>query len=127
MAFTNTSAFPKVALAPLPIALPYKIKDPVPTRPNKIPVTILVRMRSFMIIADKIKTIIGVVTIITDADMGEVRLNPLKKVSILNATPKKAAAIIRGKSFKSIFCFGIKSQINQKSNVEPLTRSNIKP
>jgi hypothetical protein len=43
-------------------------------------------MRSFIIIADK--TIMGVVTIITDADMGGVRLNPLKKVSILSATPK---------------------------------------
>jgi hypothetical protein len=62
-------------------------------------------MRSFMIIAES-TTIMGVVTIMTDAEIGEVRLIH-KKVSILKATPKKAAAIIRGKSFMAIFSFGI--------------------
>ena len=51
-----------------------------------------------MIMADNINTIIGVVTIITAAEIGEVKLNPLKKVSMFKATPKKAAAIILGKS-----------------------------
>jgi hypothetical protein len=65
--------------------------------------------------------------IIAAAEIGEVRLNPLKKVSILNATPKKAAAIILGKSPKAIFSLGIKSHVSQKSSTEPPTRSKINP
>jgi hypothetical protein len=80
-----------------------------------------------MIMDERINTIIGVVTIITDADMGEVRLNPLKKVSILKATPKNAAAIILGKSLKAIFSFGINSQESQNKSIAPLTLSKIKP
>jgi hypothetical protein len=83
--------------------------------------------RSFIIIADKTSTIIGVETIITAAEIGEVRLNPLKKVSILNATPKKAAAIILGKSPMAIFSLGIKSHVSQKSSTEPPTRRKINP
>jgi hypothetical protein len=48
-----------------------------------------------------------VVTIITDAEMG-VRLNPLKKVK--HVKTKSAAAIIRGKSLRAIFSFGINNQ-----------------
>ncbi len=69
----------------------------------------------------------GVVTIKTEADIGEVRLNPLKKVSILKATPKKAAAMIRGKSERSIFSFGINNQMSQNKITEPPTRKTIKP
>jgi len=46
--------------------------------------------------AERISTIIGVQTISTDAEIGEVKLNPLKKESIFKATPKKAAHIILG-------------------------------
>ena len=72
-------------------------------------------------------TIIGVETIKTAAEIGEVRLNPLKNVSILKATPKKAAAIIRGKSVLSIFSLGTKSQINQNKITEPPTRKTMNP
>jgi hypothetical protein len=85
------------------------------------------RIRSFIIIAERSSTIIGVVTMITDADMGEVRLNPLKKVSMLKATPKKAAAIIRGKSLKAIFSFGMNNQESQNNSIAPVTRNKIKP
>jgi hypothetical protein len=84
-------------------------------------------MRSFKIIAERIKTIMGVVTIKTDAEIGEVKLKPLKKVSILKATPKKAAAMIRGKSLLSIFSLGRKSQISQNKITELPTRKTIKP
>ena len=43
---------------------------------------------------EKINTKIGEVTIITDALIGVVKLNPLKKVSIFKPTPKKAAIAI---------------------------------
>ena len=42
----------------------------------------------------EINTKIGEVTIITEALMGVVKLNPLKKVSIFNPTPKNEASII---------------------------------
>jgi hypothetical protein len=77
--------------------------------------------------ADKINTIMGVVTIITAAEMGEVKLNPLKKVSMLSATPKKAAAIIRGKSCRLIFSLEPKREISQNKIVAPKTRIKINP
>jgi hypothetical protein len=46
---------------------------------------------------------------------------------MLNATPKKAAAIILGKSVSAIFSFGIKSQTSQNKKHEPPTRNRIKP
>jgi len=51
-------------------------------------------MFSFNKILEKIKTIIGEVTIITEALMGEVRLSPLKKHNMFNAIPKNDAKII---------------------------------
>jgi hypothetical protein len=41
--------------------------------------------------ADSTSTIMGVDTIITEAEIGEVRLKPLKKVSMLKQLKKKAA------------------------------------
>ena len=101
MALTKTRKFPNPAFVALPMDFPYIIRKAVPIRPSRIPKTILFCMRSFIINAESVKTIMGVETIITAALMGEVRLNPLKKVSMLKATPKKAAAIIRGKSLSS--------------------------
>ena len=127
MALTKTKKLPKPAFVALPMDFPYKIRNAVPINPRIIPKTIRFCMRSFIIMAESVNTIIGVETIITAALMGEVRLNPLKKVSILNATPKKAAPIIRGKSLRAIFSFGIKSQISQNNSTEPPTRNRIKP
>ena len=98
MALTKTRKFPKPAFVALPMDFPYRIRKAVPINPSIIPKTIRFCMRSFIINAESVNTIIGVETIITAALMGEVRLNPLKNVSILKATPKKAAAIILGKS-----------------------------
>jgi hypothetical protein len=58
------------------------------------------RIRSLRIIAELIQS--WVVTIITDAEMGEEGSNP-KKGKHVKATPKNAAAIIRGKSLRAIF------------------------
>jgi hypothetical protein len=80
-----------------------------------------------MSIEDRIRTIIGVVTMITAADIGVVKLKPLKKVSIFSATPKKAAAMIRGKSANKTFSFGPRKETAQKSKAAPLTRSKINP
>lgn len=83
--------------------------------------------------ADKTSTISGVQTIITAAEIGEVMLNPLKKDSIFKATPKKAHAIIRGKSLYAIFSKvpifinRINNQTAQNKITVPPTRSNIKP
>ncbi|MNE33104.1 hypothetical protein D3C80_1267510 [compost metagenome] len=84
-------------------------------------------MRSFIISAESTSTIIGVETIITAALIGEVRLSPLKNVSILKATPKKAAAMIRGKSPKSIFSLGINNPTSQNKIMEPPARNRINP
>ncbi len=98
-----------------------------------IPKTLRFRMRSLVIIAEKISTIIGVVTIITEAEIGEVRLNPLKKLSMFNVIPKKAEAIILGKSAQAIFSFSISwkllimSQIAQNKSTEPPVRMTTKP
>lgn len=75
----------------------------------------------------------GVQTISTDAEIGEVKLSPLKKESIFKATPKNAAQIIRGKSARSIFSsriaaeFLLKSQDIQNKMVAPPTRTKINP
>jgi hypothetical protein len=65
-------------------------------------------------------TIMGVVTI-TDAEIGEVSLQ--KKVSILKATKKKAAAIIRG---MAIF-FWHEQPGNQNNSIACCTHNKIKP
>ena len=104
---TRTRKFPKPAFVALPMDFPLRIRNPVPIKPKMIPKTIRVFMRSFIRIAESAKTIIGVETMITAAEIGDVRLNPLKKVSILKATPKNAAAIIRGKSANSILSLPI--------------------
>lgn len=127
MALTKTRKFPNPAFVALPMDFPYRMRKAVPINPRIIPKTIRFCMRSFMINAESVKTIIGVETMITAALMGEVRLNPLKKVSILNATPKKAAAIIRGKSFSAIFSFGVNNQTSQNKSIEPPARNKIKP
>lgn len=127
MALTKTKKLPKPALFTLPTDLPYTIKKIVPSSPRIIPAAILFFMGSFVNNADKTSTIIGVHTMITAADIGEVKLNPLKKVSILKATPKKAAATILGKSATAMFSLGIKSQVNQNNTTEPPTRNKIKP
>jgi hypothetical protein len=57
------------------------------------------RIRSLRIIAERINTIIRVVTGCRDGSKAQ----PLKKVSMLKATQKNAAAIIRGKSLRAIF------------------------
>jgi hypothetical protein len=82
------------------------------------------RMRSLRIIAERINTIIGVHH--NHGCRDRVRLNPLKKVSMLKATPKNAAAIIRGKSLRAIFSFGINNQDSQNKIMAPLTRNKIK-
>jgi len=51
----------------------------VPINPKIIPMSVRFCIRSFIIIAERTNTIMGVVTMITAADMGEVRLKPLKK------------------------------------------------
>jgi hypothetical protein len=46
---------------------------------------------------------------------------------MLKATPKKAQAAIRRKSFVAIFSFGPKNETNQNRIVAPPTRNTIKP
>ena len=53
--------------------------------------------------------------------------SPLKKASILSATPKKAGATNFGKSLRSIFLFGVKMPNNQKSNPAQMTLNKINP
>ena len=105
----------------------------MPIRPKIIPKIIRFRIRSLRIIAERTRTIIGVETISTDAEMGEVKLNPLKNASIFKATPKKAAAEnsrkIYGVNFfvRNFLDFLVKSQTNQNKIVAPPTRIMIKP
>ena len=71
--------------------LPNVIKKRAPTKPINTP-----KIRCFPIgflikMLEKIKTIIGEVTIITEALIGLVKLNPLKKASMFNVIPKKDA------------------------------------
>ncbi|MCY1228573.1 hypothetical protein D9M72_408970 [compost metagenome] len=116
-----------MAFEALPMLFPYKISKTVPANPNTIPKAFHLRIFSFMMMADNTKTIIGVVTMITEAIIGEVRLNPSKNVSILRATPKKAEAIILGKSFNAIFSALIKSATSQNKRAEPPTLKTINP
>lgn len=53
--------------------------------------------------------------------------SPLKKASILSATPKKAGATNFGKSPRSIFLFGVKMPNNQRSNPAQMTLNKINP
>jgi hypothetical protein len=71
--------------------LPKVINKIAPSKPINTP-----RIRRFPIalltkILEKRSTIIGEVTTITEALIGLVKLNPLKKANIFKATPKKEA------------------------------------
>jgi hypothetical protein len=123
----KTNKLPNIALVAFPTDLPYNIKKPVPNSPKTIPTIFRALIGSFIMKADSSNTIMGVVTMITAAEIGEVKLNPLKNVSIFKATPKKAAATIRGKSFRCICCFGPIKETSQNNTVAPNTLNNMKP
>jgi hypothetical protein len=64
-----------------------------------------------------------VVTIITDAEMGEVRLNP-KKVSMLKATPKNARSNNSGKSLELFFLWHKQKARSQNKSIAPAHQQN---
>ena len=68
----KTKMFPKVAFGAFTKDSPQRISKMVPARPKINPKTFRFSMRSFMIIAERTSTIIGVVTIKTELIMGEV-------------------------------------------------------
>ena len=64
--------FPNKISSPNSDDCPYKLSTKAPERPNITPSTFNPVMRSFNMIADNIKTIIGTVIMITDPLMGVV-------------------------------------------------------
>ena len=69
----------------------------------------------------------GTAIIIIAPLIGVVYCSPLKKASILTATPKKAAATNFGKSLRSIFLLGVKIPNNYKSNPAQTALNKINP
>lgn len=113
----NTNKFPKTELVP-PAFWPYKIKSTAPIPPKAMPISLIDVIFSFSIKALKIKTITGTAVIMIDASMGEVKLNPLKKNSWLEATPSNPQTISKGKSFLLTFSL-INDLIAQNNNPAP--------
>ncbi len=66
----------------------------VPIKPIKTPKIRCLPILFLIKILEKISTIIGDVTIITDALIGVVILKPLKKVNMFKPIPKKEAKSI---------------------------------
>ena len=79
LALTRTSKFPNEALLAAPISLPKIINITAPNKPIKIPNSFFLVAFSFNKKDENIKTIIGEQTMITEALIGVVILNPLKK------------------------------------------------
>ena len=98
-----------------------------PESPAKTPNNLIFVIFSLKIIADKIKTIIGVVTIITEPFIGVVNWRPLKNANIFSATPKKAAITNLEKSLYSIFSEGVHKLKIQNRIPAKETRNNINP
>ena len=76
--------------------------------PINIPIYLLVVIFSFKIKTLKTRTITGVVVIIIEASMGEVKLSPWKNNSILVEIPNNPQNAKRIKSFFSTFSFSLK-------------------
>ena len=92
------------ASAPAPVDK--NINKAAPEKPTRIPIIRVAKRRSFKNMALNTNTIIGVLTINTEAFIGEVRDNPHIKVTILKPTPQNAARAIRGNSLKGTFSLG---------------------
>ena len=113
-AFTTNKAFPNGILgASWRISFPKTIKTKAPIKPNTTTTTLGSKSRSFMRIAEKTNTSMGVMVISTALFMGVESSMPLKKQSMLTTIPKSAQSSILGTSARSIFCFGIKRLTNQ--------------
>lgn len=81
LALIKTRKFPREALLADPISFPKTIKITAPNKPIKIPSNFFLVAFSFNKKDENIKTIIGEQSMITDALIGVVILNPLKKDS----------------------------------------------
>ena len=105
----------------------YKTRISAPTNPNKIPADLISLIFSFNKMAEKIKTMIGEIVIITELFTGVDNSRPLKKASIFITIPKKEHAINLGQSFLSILSCLTKMLAIQKRIAAPKTLSNINP
>ena len=76
--------------------------------------------------AARIKTMMGVVVIITGAFKGEVNIKPLKNMSWLTATPNKPQRANLQKSLRSIFSF-LKERIAQNKETAQMALTRINP
>ena len=65
---------------------------------------------------------IGVLVVMTEASMGEVRLTPMVKTPWLNTTPSKEAKNNFSKSWCGTCSFGVKKERSQNSAAAPSTR-----
>ena len=110
------SRFPNVGfVASAPALVDRNINNAAPENPIKIPTIRVANNFSFKNIALKTRTIIGVLTINTEALIGDVRESPHINVTILKPTPQKAASAIDGNSLKGTFSLGpAKIDITQK-------------
>lgn len=122
------SIFPRVTLGAFCCIFSLKrIRPKAPANPSNIPKLLIHVIRSFIKIADRINTKIGVMVAITELLMGVERLNPLKNINILITIPKTAQINNLGQSLDLIFSLGPKKLISQNNAAAPLTRSMINP
>ena len=115
-----------VASDPAPVDR--NINNAAPENPTKIPTIRVANNLSFKNIALSTRTMIGVLTIKTDALIGEVSDSPHMKVTILKPTPQNAASAINGNSLKGTFSLGpAKMEISQKMAQVTITLYHVKP
>ena len=104
-----------------------KIKRRAPLRPRPIPIDFIQVIFSFKKIADKMSNKTGASVITTELFIGVDKLSPLKNIVIFRAIPKKAQAIIRTQSRRSILSEGKNKLSNQNTEAAPRTRKRINP
>ena len=104
------------------------MSNAAPEKPTRIPIIRVANNRSFKKMALNTSTIIGVLTISTDALMGDVSDKPHIKVTMLKPTPQKAARAITGNSLNGIFSLTpANKEINQNMAQVTTTLYHVSP
>ena len=125
----NTNRLPIKGFDPAaPLPDESRINNAAPAKPMIMPTIFLGNKGSFKKSALKMATIMGVVTISTEALIGVVSDRPHIKVIMLNPTPQKAARAISGISLRVTFLFAlVKKEMIQKMAPVKITRYHVSP
>lgn len=98
-----------------------------PIKPKTAPMALREVIFSLIKTAERIKTKIGEMVMMTEEFIGVDKLKPLKENNILITIPKIAQAIILGQSRRCMGSYFVNILTNQNKIPAPVTLSRIKP